>query len=173
VIVDNSTGGPCNAACGCLFRSGGIVKTQLVYAAVIIILGLLIALGPQFLFKVCNAAEENFPRCHWSARAEIGTGIIIAGLGICMLLFPGEPKIRLGLSAGVFFTGITALLIPHTLIGGCSMMSMRCWRVAFPSLSVISVVLLLIAMADIIYGGLVQAGCLPDRSPGKCGFPEV
>ncbi|MDR1956292.1 MAG: DUF4418 family protein, partial [Treponema sp.] len=60
---------------------GDIVKKQLLYGIIIIIFGLLVAWGPQFLFKVCNATEENFPRCHWSAQAEIGMGILITALG--------------------------------------------------------------------------------------------
>jgi hypothetical protein len=112
---------------------------------------LLVALGPYFLFTVCNATEENFPRCHWSAQAEIGAGILIIALGICVLLFLDEPKTRLGLSIGIFFTAIVALLIPHVLIGGCSMMSMRCRRVTFPALSIICIVLLLVTISNIIY----------------------
>jgi hypothetical protein len=126
------------------------VKKQLLYGILVIIFGLLVALGPQFLFKVCNAAEENFPRCHWSARAEMGIGIIITALGICILLFIDESKIRQGLSIGIFFTSIVALLIPHTLIGGCNMMTMQCRRVAFPVLSVICIILLLSAITNII-----------------------
>jgi hypothetical protein len=133
------------------FAPGDIVKKQLIYGIAIIIFGLLIALGPQFIFKVCNAAEENFPRCHWSAKAEIGTGIIITALGICILIFSDESKTTLGLSIGIFFTSIVALLIPHVLIGGCNMMSMRCRRVAFPILSAICIILLLGTITNIIY----------------------
>jgi hypothetical protein len=35
--------------------------------AVAVALGLLIALGPQFLFKVCEPMEDNFMKCHWTA----------------------------------------------------------------------------------------------------------
>jgi hypothetical protein len=128
------------------------MKKQLTSGITVIILGLLIALGPQFLFKACNTAEENFPRCHWSVLAEIGTGIIITALGICILLFLNEPKTRLGLSIGIFFTGIVALLIPHVLIGGCNMMSMRCRRVTFPVLSAVCIVLLLGTIINIYLG---------------------
>jgi hypothetical protein len=133
-----------------VFTPEDIVRRQLTYGLVIIILGLLVILGPQFLFKVCNATEENFPRCYWSARAEIGIGIIITALGICTLLFLDEARIGLGLSIGIFFTGIVALLIPYTLIGGCTMMSMRCQRIAFPFLRIICIVLLLGTIANII-----------------------
>ena len=117
------------------------MKKAIIFGSVIIIIGLLIALGPQFLFKVCLHEEDSFPRCHWSAQAEIGIGFLIAALGVCMIVFT-EPKTRLGLSIGVFLSGIIALSIPHVLIGGCGMMAMACRRIAFPFISLFSVITL-------------------------------
>jgi hypothetical protein len=117
------------------------MKKAIILGSVGILLGLLIALGPQFLFKVCGHGESGFPHCHWSAQAEIGIGLLIAALGICMIVFTDE-KTRLGLLIGIFLTSIIALAIPNLLIGGCGMMSMQCRKVAFPALTVESVILL-------------------------------
>jgi hypothetical protein len=125
------------------------VKKAIIFGSVIIIIGLLIALGPQFLFKVCLHEEDSFPRCHWSAQAEIGIGFLIAALGVCMIVFT-EPKTRLGLSIGVFLSGIIALSIPHVLIGGCGMMAMQCRKVAFPALTVESVILLVFSAVIVV-----------------------
>jgi len=125
------------------------MKKIIIISAVIIALGLLIALGPQFLFKVCLHEGDSFPRCHWSARAEIGIGFLIAALGVCMIVFT-ETKTRLGLSIGVFLSGIIALSIPHALIGGCGMMAMQCRKVAFPALTVESVVLLVFSAVIVV-----------------------
>ena len=97
------------------------MKKAIICGSAVIIFGLLIGLGPQFLFKVCSlaamsteaaaaaptetaeAAEtstdscgvgggcgsggcgggtaESFPICHWSARAEIGIGLLIVAPG--------------------------------------------------------------------------------------------
>ena len=142
------------------------MKRSIIFGSVVISLGLLIALGPQFLFKVCKpsmatviAEEEiddccaipeksgccgpvisNFPVCHWSARAEMGIGLLIASLGICLIVFP-DPKTRLGLFIGIFFAGIVAMFIPSTLIGGCAVKSMACHKGAFPALMVESILL--------------------------------
>jgi len=144
------------------------MKKAIICGSIVIILGLLIALGPKFIFKVCDktmamasteSAEDDccaqpeqnsccgpsvteLPICHWSARAEIGMGLLIAALGACMIVFI-DRKIHFGLLIGVFFSSIIALAIPNFLIGGCTMMSMRCHRVAFPALTVESVILLL------------------------------
>jgi hypothetical protein len=117
------------------------MKNRFISGVVVILSGFLIALGPQFLFKVCATMEDGFPRCFWSARAEIGIGMLIAVLGITLLIF-AETKVRLGLTIGVFFSSIITLCIPHALIGGCGMMTMACRRVAFPALTIIGIVLL-------------------------------
>jgi len=70
-----------------------------------------------------------------------------------MLVFT-EPKIHLGLFIEVFLAGIVALSIPHALIGGCGMMTMACRKVAFPALTVESVVLLLFSTAMVVISGM-------------------
>ncbi|MDR0474411.1 MAG: DUF4418 family protein, partial [Treponema sp.] len=81
------------------------MKKAIIFGAVIIILGLLIALGPQFLFKVCGHGEDKYPHCHWSAQAEIGMGLLIIALGTCMIVFT-DPKTHLGLIIGVFMVSL-------------------------------------------------------------------
>jgi len=119
------------------------VKRQLIYGIAVIASGLLIALGPQFLFKLCAVdCCDEIPICHWSGQAELGIGFLIAGLGACMIIFT-DRKTQLGLLIGTFLASIIALAIPHMLIGGCEMMEMSCHRVAFPALTVESVILML------------------------------
>jgi hypothetical protein len=150
------------------------MKRSIIFGSVVIVLGLLISLGPQFLFKVCDLtmasttededccaiSEEadccsptasSFPICHWSAQAEIGVGFLIVALGICLIVFT-DPKTQLGLFIGIFLAGIIALFIPHTLIGGCSSMAMACRRVGFPAITVESIVLLVFPAVVTVYG---------------------
>jgi len=150
------------------------MKRSIIISSVVFVLGLLIALGPQFLFRVCDPAMastgeaedccvdaetadccaptvSSFPICHWSARAEIGVGLLIASLGICMMVFI-DPKTQQGLVIGVFFATIIALFIPNTLIGGCSSMAMACHRVAFPALMAESVLLLVFSAVIVVHG---------------------
>jgi hypothetical protein len=129
---------------------GEIMKNRIVCGAAMILLGLLIVFGPQFLFKACNLTEDSIPRCHWSIQAEIGIGMILSMLGVCIIIFV-DLRTRLGLTIGVFFSSIVSLLVPHVLIGGCNMMTMACRKVAFPALTIISGVILLVAIVDMIY----------------------
>jgi hypothetical protein len=117
------------------------MKSRIIGGGATFALGMLIALGPQFLFKVCQAMGGMKMKCFWTARAEIGAGSLIAALGIALIIF-ASPKVRLGLAIGVFLSGVLALLIPHALIGGCPMHTMACRKIAFPAITVISILLL-------------------------------
>ncbi|MDR1147372.1 MAG: DUF4418 family protein [Spirochaetaceae bacterium] len=124
------------------------MKIRIIGGAAAIVLGLLVALGPQFLFKVCEPTPTllhtngNFMKCHWTAQAEVGVGLLITALGIALTIF-ASPKTRLGLVIGILFSGVLALLIPHVLIGGCGADTMTCRKVAFPAITVISILLLI------------------------------
>jgi hypothetical protein len=127
------------------------MKKSIITGSVVIALGLFISFGPQFLFKVCAVhGDGGFPHCHWSAQAEIGMGILIVALGICMVVFK-DPKTLLGLCIGVFLSGIVSLGIIHFLVGGCGSAAMACRRVAFPALTVESVILLVFTAVVVVY----------------------
>ncbi|MDR0645379.1 MAG: DUF4418 family protein [Treponema sp.] len=127
------------------------MKNRIILGVVVVVFGLLIALGPQFLFKVCPVVDGMYMRCHWTAQAEIGIGgPLIAALGIALIVF-ADPKIRLGLTIGVFLSGVLALLIPHALIGGCPGHLMPCRKITFPALTVISILLLIMAAVNVLY----------------------
>ncbi|MDR0433801.1 MAG: DUF4418 family protein [Gracilibacteraceae bacterium] len=104
--------------------------------------GLLISLGPRYIFRLCPpTADGGWMRCHWTGQAELGAGLLLTLLGACLLVFSAK-QTRLGLSVAVFFTALLALLLPAALIGGCPMETMACRRVAFPAVTVISILTL-------------------------------
>jgi hypothetical protein len=126
------------------------MKKNIIFGSNIIVLGLLIALGPQFLFKVCPTHSGTFPLCHWTAQAELGMGMLIAALGICLIVFT-DPKTQIGLTIGIFFASILVLGIPHALVGGCKASTMACRRVAFPAITVEGIILLVFSIAIVVY----------------------
>jgi len=128
------------------------MKKALIFGSIIILFGLFIALGPQFLFKGCAAHDDSVPLCFWALRGEICAGLIIAALGICFIIFP-DPRTHMGLLIGVFLTGIVALFMarPGVLFMGCEGAQMACNRRAFPVLTILSAVLVIGAVANIIY----------------------
>ena len=126
------------------------MKNRIISGGGAIVFGLLIALGPQFLFKVCPVMGDMIMKCHWSAQAEIGVGAVIAALGISLVVF-ANPKTRLGLTIGIFLSAALVLLIPHALIGGCVNHTMPCRKITFPALTVISILLLIGAVFNTLY----------------------
>ena len=144
------------------------MKKNIIFSTIIIILGLFIALGPQFLFKVCGLKmsisnniddcclepevnscctpmKNSFPICYWTARAEIGIGLLIVALGACIIVF-NDRKTKLGLYIGTFLSSLIALFLPYTLIGGCSSIDMLCHKLAFPALTIESIILLIFSV---------------------------
>ena len=127
------------------------MKNRVISGAGALVSGLLISLGPQFLFKLCPPMTGGrWMTCHWTGQGEIGVGILVALLGGA-LIFSSDNKVRLGLSIAVLLSGILALLLPNVLIGGCSMETMNCRVVTFPALTVISILTILGFTANTVY----------------------
>jgi len=110
-------------------------------------LGLLIALGPQFLFKACSldcGCCGEWPICYWSTQAVLGIGFYIAALGLCLIIFE-DSKIQLGILAAIFAGAVVAILIPYALIGGCPGRTMADYRRAFPGIAIVASVTMVYA----------------------------
>lgn len=145
------------------------MKNRIISGGGAIVFGLLIALGPQFLFKVCPVMGDMIMKCHWSAQAEIGVGAVIAALGIALVVF-ANPTTRLGLTIGIFLSAVLALLIPHALIGGCANHTMPCRKITFPAITVISILLLLGAAFNALY--LARTKALQSKNQGEQNVSE-
>lgn len=114
-----------------------------------LILGLLIALGPQFIFKICDQ-NHGITTCLWTAQALIGVGGVIAVLGAAVVLLSGTPLLP-GLSLAILLNSILALLIPNLLIGVCEMATMDCRLVTLPALNIITLLTVIISAASTVY----------------------
>ena len=53
---------------------------------VIAVLGLLTALIPTVIFKVCEAMDGKFMKCHWTSQTEVAVGIATLVLGVLIVL---------------------------------------------------------------------------------------
>ena len=117
------------------------MKNRIISGTVITILGLLLAIGPWYIFKVCGSTMK----CYWAGRAELGIGILLIVLGILNVAV-ASVQVRLGLNLTLIFVGIEAALIPTWLIGVCGMPKMSCHAVAAPSILLISILVSLLAI---------------------------
>ncbi len=110
---------------------------------VIVVLGLLIAFIPQYIFPVCEKAIETASgkfvpmKCFWMAKAELGVGglIVIGGL---FLLLVRSPAIKAGINMMIFFAALLALTLPVFLIGTCPSPKMPCHAGTMPALIIVS-----------------------------------
>lgn len=167
------------------------MKNRLITGVLFILLGGLIAFGPQTIFPVCKVhtteqssaqgsgktdASQSNPangtnmiqsaedsgeqssmvtksmvmKCHWTVKAELGAGLLIALLGVFLLIFRSG-QIRLGLSLALILNGILALLIPTVLIGVCGSLHMTCRSLALPALTILSGIVITASAANVIY----------------------
>jgi len=127
------------------------MKKNIISGGGAVIFGLLIALGPQFLFKICESHGDNILRCFWMARVELCVGILIAALGICLIVF-SDQKTQLGITISLFLTGLFAGIIPmDQFIGICKDAEAICRKVTVPALLIICVLLVIGAVINIIY----------------------
>jgi len=150
------------------------MKIRVIFGVVIIVLGLLVAIGPQVIFKPCqnqlrvtdgtikddgtvNILREVPMRCVWTAGADLGIGILIAILGIGTIVF-ASAKVRLGLVIGLFFSSIYTLLLhmnaaapKNVLIGVCRGEAMLCRQGFAQALTSLSILLIIINALYLLY----------------------
>lgn len=127
-----------------------ITKNRLISGIVYIVLGVLIAAGPQTLFAVCESMGDSYMKCHWTAQAEIGCGLAIAALGIFLLCFSSE-LIRIGIQSALILQSLQAVLIPSVLIGVCGGNHMRCHALTLPALNVLGTIGIIVGAINLIY----------------------
>ncbi|MBQ6934651.1 MAG: DUF4418 family protein [Clostridia bacterium] len=113
-----------------------------------LIVGLLLAFGPQFIFKPCPTTEK-FMKCFWSCKALIVVGAVVAIIALLQLMAKEKESKKL-LSVAALALLVSAILIPTVIIGGCAKPEMACKMLTFPvthSLSVVGIVLQGIGLA--------------------------
>ena len=88
------------------------------------IIGVLLAAGPQFLFKVCPVGDKPM-KCFYTAKALIAVGVILAVVGALQLLAKqAESKRLLAITGAVVC--VMSILFPTVLIGSCMKPDMSC-----------------------------------------------
>lgn len=97
-----------------------------------------------------NSSSSTVMKCHWTAQALLGVGILIAILGALLIVFASK-QVRLGLSIALALNGILAFLIPNVLIGVCGSAHMLCRTLTLPANSVISGIAVVAAIANAAY----------------------
>lgn len=130
------------------------MKNRTINAFFNILMGLALAIGPYTLFRVCDTSEKVM-KCWWSVRAETAIGVLLIFAGILIWVLKNKEALY-ALNLNNIATGIVAILIPSKLIGGCGKEMMACRSVTFPSIYIISGIVILFSIGNLIY--LKKAG---------------
>ena len=126
------------------------MKKGNVFAAVIVVIGILIAVLPTWgPAAVCPLPDGGrWMKCHWMGMAELGVGALAALLGVLMFL-QQDKGVRRGLSQALAGLSLLAAALPGGLIGGCKNLQMPCQAVSIPVLYALSAGLLLFALLSL------------------------
>jgi hypothetical protein len=133
-----------------------------------LIAGFLFIAIPYFIFPVCEFAAQEMVAphhapaamsaghskphmpCFWSARAELGLGLVLIAAGL-FLLSSSPPERRLGLSLMIAATAALGGALPTLLIGVCPGAATPCRAGALPALLILSAALFLGALWNAWY----------------------
>lgn len=126
------------------------MKKRTFAGVIIIILGLLVAIGPYTLFHVCRPENPGMHMsCYYTARAELGLGIVISILGL-LAAVSASRALGAGLNIAVALNSVLVFLVPNFLIGVCGGEHMHCRAAALPALNILSIVLFIVSAGSLI-----------------------
>jgi hypothetical protein len=137
-----------------------------------IVTGVLLAVGPQTLFKICEQSHhEGHSVCFWTGQATIGIGIVVALLGLLYVVL-NDPGVRAGLSIGIASLLVLTLLIANVLIGVEDSAMMPCRLATLPALNIISVLAFALSAVNTGYLLRLLRG-RSDASPHPVAAPDA
>jgi hypothetical protein len=117
-----------------------------IIAIVLIVSGLVTTFIPSFYTCQAHGKAIQLPggktipmKCLWTARAEIGMGVLLLAIGLFLFISHKLESKRV-LSILTLILGIFVILFPTTLIGVCVNPDMLCLVVMKPTLLLIGIV---------------------------------
>lgn len=120
--------------------------------ALLILLGIVIALTGWIIFPVCEVhglyvetkAGMKLPMpCGYTARAETGIGALIVVTG-SLLIFRNSRETRQAVGVFSIALGVLVILFPTLLIGMCRLADHPCRVLTLPALEILGVVVIII-----------------------------
>ena len=116
-----------------------------------ILVGALLAFGPQFLFRPCPTTEKVM-KCFYSCKALIAIGLIVMLTGVLELLAKETESLRFLAVIGAAAC-ILSFMVPTVLIGACMKPEMTCNVVTFPVTHALSAAGLVLQALSMVFSG--------------------
>ena len=123
-------------------------KTRLT-GIVIAVLGLLTALIPTVIFKVCEAMDGKFMKCHWTSQTEVAVGVATLVLGVLIVLSK-EKAAGAAYAVASAINGVLVILIPTVVIGVCGSADMPCHSGTKPALIIAGALIIVTALINAV-----------------------
>ena len=108
----------------------------------LIVVALVVAIVPNFTDCYSQGKQIELPngkllpmKCHWTAKAEIGAGILLFATGLT-LIFIRRKETAIVLSILGILIGAVIIVLPAGLIGVCTTPTMICATVMKPILMI-------------------------------------
>ena len=112
-------------------KNGIAVPAAIVFAA-----SAVAAFGVTSFIGPCVHDDGSFGACHWAGQALLGIFCLLALEGLICAAW-NENRVRGGLYLAMLLTAIMGFFIPGTLIGLCSMDTMRCRAIMKPAATIL------------------------------------
>lgn len=112
-------------------------------------LSLFLLFGALTVFNTCDLHDGKTMACYWADRMVVALGVVLAVQAVLRLLFRNT-NIKKGIVSAMLPLAVLCIFIPDRIISLCMMDTMRCQAVFKPSVMVISVLLVLVMLADIV-----------------------
>lgn len=116
---------------------------------VIAVLGLLTALIPTVIFKVCAAMEGMVMKCHWTSRTEVAIGVATVVLGLLIVLAK-EKAASSAYAVASAVNGVLVILVPSVVIGVCGSADMPCNSGTRPALIIAGSLIIVTSLINTI-----------------------
>lgn len=127
-----------------------MTRKQTIPAILLLILAAVISIGSQTFLRPCVHEDGSFGACHGAGQALLGLGCV---LGVQAILALAVKRGWFGLLLGALPVCALGILTPGTLLGLCSMSTMRCRMVTQPAMILLFSAALLCAAAGAILNG--------------------
>ena len=115
----------------------------------LLVLNLIFFVGIQTVFAPCEARPDgSWMTCHWAGQALIGIAAALLAIAVMHLVIP-RIQVKIGLSLAMIPVSVLAFAVPDHLIDLCMMETMHCHTVMEPAVTVLSLLNVLLAAADI------------------------
>lgn len=135
------------------------MKKQTIFATILLILSVLLAVGTLTVFSACRAKDDgSYMSCHWAGMMSCALAVVLAGQSAIALFAAKSGATRRGVFAAMVPTEILLVLTPGAMISLCMMPDMHCRMLLRPFVLVMGVVLIVLTIFGHVTGrGTIDA----------------